>query len=58
MQVVDVSKDTVAIRSIDWDRDRFDNEFGYVVLSLLSFRLLARSWPVQICFALAVMSGC
>ena len=28
-QVVDVSKDTVAIRSIDWDRDRFDIEFGY-----------------------------
>ncbi|CAL5226217.1 g9058 [Coccomyxa viridis] len=27
-QVVDVSKDTVAIRSIDWDRDRFDIEFG------------------------------
>ena len=34
LQVVDVSKDTVAIRSIDWDRDRFDIEFGYVVLSL------------------------
>ncbi len=36
LQVVDVSKDTVAIRSIDWDRDRFDIEFGYVLAITLS----------------------
>ena len=35
--MVDVSKDTVAIRSIDWDRDRFDIEFGYASLFILSF---------------------
>eukprot|EP00803_Ostreobium_quekettii_P010288 evm.model.scf_1207.2 EVM.evm.TU.scf_1207.2 scf_1207:3179-9035(+) len=27
-QVLDLAKDTVAIRSLDWDRDRFDIEFG------------------------------
>lgn len=26
--VVDVAQDTVSIRSLDWDRDRFDIEFG------------------------------
>lgn len=29
-QVFPLAKDTVAIRSLDWDRDRFDIEFGYV----------------------------
>ncbi|WP_159790492.1 diflavin flavoprotein [Sodalinema gerasimenkoae] len=28
MQVEDVAADTTAIRSLDWDRDRFDIEFG------------------------------
>ncbi len=28
MQVADLSADTTAIRSLDWDRDRFDIEFG------------------------------
>ncbi|MUG97806.1 MBL fold metallo-hydrolase [Scytonema sp. UIC 10036] len=28
MQVVDIASDTTAIRSLDWDRDRFDIEFG------------------------------
>ncbi len=28
MQVVDIAQDTTAIRSLDWDRDRFDIEFG------------------------------
>ena len=27
-QVVDVADDTISIRSLDWDRDRFDIEFG------------------------------
>jgi hypothetical protein len=27
-QVFPLAKDTVAIRSLDWDRDRFDIEFG------------------------------
>ncbi|MEC4819712.1 MAG: diflavin flavoprotein [Scytonema sp. PMC 1069.18] len=28
MQVVDIAAETTAIRSLDWDRDRFDIEFG------------------------------
>ncbi|MBE9125789.1 MULTISPECIES: diflavin flavoprotein [unclassified Coleofasciculus] len=28
MQVEDIAPDTTAIRSLDWDRDRFDIEFG------------------------------
>ncbi len=28
MQMVDIASDTTAIRSLDWDRDRFDIEFG------------------------------
>lgn len=28
MQVEDIAADTTAIRSLDWDRDRFDIEFG------------------------------
>jgi flavorubredoxin/flavin reductase (DIM6/NTAB) family NADH-FMN oxidoreductase RutF len=28
MQVVEIAPDTTAIRSLDWDRDRFDIEFG------------------------------
>ena len=27
-QVLDLVDDTVSIRSLDWDRDRFDIEFG------------------------------
>ncbi len=27
-KVVDVADDTISIRSLDWDRDRFDIEFG------------------------------
>lgn len=27
-QVLDVGKNTTTIRSLDWDRDRFDIEFG------------------------------
>jgi flavorubredoxin len=27
-QTVNIGKDTTAIRSLDWDRDRFDIEFG------------------------------
>ena len=27
-QVLPIAKDTVAIRSLDWDRDRFDIEFA------------------------------
>eukprot|EP01025_Chloroclados_australasicus_P001332 TRINITY_DN10365_c0_g1_i3.p1 TRINITY_DN10365_c0_g1~~TRINITY_DN10365_c0_g1_i3.p1 ORF type:complete len:641 (+),score=84.75 TRINITY_DN10365_c0_g1_i3:113-2035(+) len=27
-QVLDVAQDTICIRSLDWDRDRFDIEFG------------------------------
>ena len=27
-QVVEVADDTISIRSLDWDRDRFDIEFG------------------------------
>jgi hypothetical protein len=34
-QVTDVAKDTITIRSLDWDRDRFDIEFGYVSLALI-----------------------
>jgi hypothetical protein len=29
-QVLDIAEDTVAIRSLDWDRDRFDIEFACV----------------------------
>jgi hypothetical protein len=29
-QVLDLADDTVSIRSLDWDRDRFDIEFGWV----------------------------
>ena len=28
VQVADVAQDTITIRSLDWDRDRFDIEFG------------------------------
>lgn len=28
MQVVDIAADTTTLRSLDWDRDRFDIEFG------------------------------
>ncbi|QDL09830.1 diflavin flavoprotein A [Brasilonema octagenarum UFV-E1] len=28
MQIVDLGDETIAIRSLDWDRDRFDIEFG------------------------------
>ncbi|MEM8719436.1 MAG: diflavin flavoprotein [Cyanobacteria bacterium P01_G01_bin.39] len=28
IQIADISPDTTAIRSLDWDRDRFDIEFG------------------------------
>ncbi|NEQ99121.1 MAG: FprA family A-type flavoprotein, partial [Cyanothece sp. SIO2G6] len=28
MQVADIADDTTVIRSLDWDRDRFDIEFG------------------------------
>lgn len=28
MQIVDIAAETTAIRSLDWDRDRFDIEFG------------------------------
>ncbi|MEO0844464.1 MAG: MBL fold metallo-hydrolase, partial [Cyanobacteria bacterium J06643_5] len=28
MQTADIAEDTTAIRSLDWDRDRFDIEFG------------------------------
>lgn len=28
IQIADISADTTAIRSLDWDRDRFDIEFG------------------------------
>lgn len=28
LQVVEVADDTISIRSLDWDRDRFDIEFG------------------------------
>ncbi|WYM01162.1 MAG: diflavin flavoprotein [Gloeotrichia echinulata CP02] len=28
IQTVDIAEDTTAIRSLDWDRDRFDIEFG------------------------------
>ncbi|HLP91706.1 MAG TPA: diflavin flavoprotein [Nostocaceae cyanobacterium] len=28
MQTVEIAEDTTAIRSLDWDRDRFDIEFG------------------------------
>lgn len=28
IQVTDVADDTITIRSLDWDRDRFDIEFG------------------------------
>ena len=28
MQVATIAEDTTAIRSLDWDRDRFDIEFG------------------------------
>ena len=28
LQVAPVAEDTVCIRSLDWDRDRFDIEFG------------------------------
>lgn len=31
-QVLPIAKDTVAIRSLDWDRDRFDIEFAYALL--------------------------
>jgi hypothetical protein len=27
-QTFDLAQDTVCIRSLDWDRDRFDIEFG------------------------------
>ncbi len=27
-QVTEVAEDTLTIRSLDWDRDRFDIEFG------------------------------
>lgn len=30
MQVLQVADDTIGIRSLDWDRDRFDIEFGCV----------------------------
>jgi hypothetical protein len=29
-QVAHVAQDTITIRSLDWDRDRFDIEFGCV----------------------------
>ena len=44
-QVVDVGRDTVAIRSIDWDRDRFDIEFGSVLATTLLCKLL---WPISL----------
>ncbi|MBV9389057.1 MAG: FprA family A-type flavoprotein, partial [Chroococcidiopsidaceae cyanobacterium CP_BM_ER_R8_30] len=28
MQTVEIGSETTAIRSLDWDRDRFDIEFG------------------------------
>ena len=28
LQVVEVADETISIRSLDWDRDRFDIEFG------------------------------
>jgi len=28
MQIIEIAPDTTAIRSLDWDRDRFDIEFG------------------------------
>jgi len=28
MQTVEIAPNTTAIRSLDWDRDRFDIEFG------------------------------
>lgn len=28
VQIVELAADTTAIRSLDWDRDRFDIEFG------------------------------
>jgi hypothetical protein len=34
-QVLNVAEDTVAIRSLDWDRDRFDIEFACVATNAL-----------------------
>lgn len=30
-QILPIGQDTVSIRSLDWDRDRFDIEFGWVL---------------------------
>ena len=38
MQVSEVAKDTITIRSLDHDRDRFDIEFGYALLIILKSR--------------------
>ena len=43
-QVLDIAENTVAIRSLDWDRDRFDIEFACATaLPCCSFSVLFRT---------------
>ena len=56
LQVAEIAKDTVTIRSLDYDRDRFDIEFGYAIsLSLPYFQQLLPH--LSICLLTAI-SGC
>ena len=49
-QVTDVAQDTIAIRSLDWDRDRFDIEFGcapgFRTASVFCMALPAAACPI------------
>ena len=56
LQVAEIAKDTVTIRSLDYDRDRFDIEFGYAIsLPLPYFQHLVLH--LAICL-LTATSGC
>ena len=43
-QVLKIAEDTVAIRSLDWDRDRFDIEFACDSLSVLQLMSADRAF--------------
>ena len=44
LQVAEIAKDTVTIRYLDYDRDRFDIEFGCVICLYRTFSTSSRTW--------------
>lgn len=53
MQTLEIAKDTLALRSLDWDRDRFDIEFGYGLFVFFILLILSIFW--YICYIVQLL---